>query len=90
MIKKRGTLLKIHEQVEITPRTGLSPSDRAEHRDPMSPTLSCDTEDLCAASAQPLQRQHIIDHPSRVSLHDPFNANCARSGERRADRYRES
>lgn len=66
VIKKGGTLLKIYEQIEITPRTSLSPSDRTEHRDPMSPTPSCDTEDLCAASAQPLQRQHIINHPSRV------------------------
>ena len=71
VIKKRGTLLKIHEQVEITPRTCLSPSDGAEYRDPMSPALSCDAEDPCAAAAQPLQRQYVIDHLSRVSPRDP-------------------
>ncbi len=80
VIKKRGALLKIHEQVEVTAGVGLSPGDRAEYCDPISPALACNTEDLCAASAQPLQRQHIIDHHSRVSPHDPLDANCAWPG----------
>ena len=67
MIKKGGAWLKIHEQVKIAVWASLSPSDRAEHGDPMSPALPRDAEDLRAAAAQPLKSQHVIGHPSRVS-----------------------
>jgi hypothetical protein len=50
MIKKRRTGLKVHKQIEVTALTGLSPSDGAEHGDPMSPALARDAEDLRAAA----------------------------------------
>ncbi len=62
VIKKGGTRLKIHQQVKIAVWTSLSPSDRAEHRDPMSPAPPRDTKDLRSAAAQPFQGQHVIDH----------------------------
>ena len=67
MIKKGGAWLEIHEQVKIAVWTSLSPSDRAEHRDPMSPTSPRDAQDLRPAAAQPFHGQHVIGHPSRVS-----------------------
>jgi hypothetical protein len=67
VIKKGGAWLKIHEQVKIAVWASLSPGDRAEHGDPMSPALPRDAEDLCAAAAQPLKSQRVISHPSRVS-----------------------
>ena len=67
VIKKRGAWLKIHEQVKIAVWASLSPSDRAEHRDPMSPAPPRDTEDLRSAAAQPFQGQHVFGHPLRVS-----------------------
>jgi hypothetical protein len=56
VIKKGGTWLKVHEQVEIAVWASLAPSDGAEHRDPMSPALPRDAEDLRAAAAQPFHR----------------------------------
>jgi len=73
VIKKGSAWLEIHEQVEIAVWTSLSPSDRAEHRDPMSPALPRDAKDLCAAAAQSLHGQHVIGHPPRVSPHDPLD-----------------
>jgi hypothetical protein len=35
----------------------------------MSPALPCGAEDLRAAAAQPIQRQHVIGHDLRVSPH---------------------
>jgi hypothetical protein len=54
VIKEGCAWLEIHEQVQIAMWAGLSPSDRAEHRNPMSPVLPRDAEDLRAAAAQPL------------------------------------
>ena len=73
MIKKGGTRLKIHKQVKITVWASFSPSDRAEHCDPMSPAFPCDAEDLCAAASQFFQGQHLIGHPLRVSPHDSLD-----------------
>jgi hypothetical protein len=67
VIKKGSAWFKINKQVKIAVWAGLSPSDRAKHRDPMSPALSRDAEDLRAAAAQPLKSQHVLGHPSRVS-----------------------
>ncbi len=69
MIKKRRTLLEIHQQVEITIGPSLSPGDRAEHSDSVSPTLARDEEDLTAAAAQSFERQHVIGHSLSVSPH---------------------
>jgi len=80
VIKKGGARLKVHQQVKIAVWPSLSPSDRAEHSDPMSPALPRDTEDLRPAAAQPFQGQHVIGHPSRVSLHDPLSGNSWRRG----------
>jgi hypothetical protein len=66
VIKKRGARLKVHEQVYIASRASLSPSDRAEHRDTMSPAPPRDAEDLLAAAAQPVNGQHVIGHALRV------------------------
>ena len=66
VIKKGGTWLKIHEQVKIAVRASLSPSDRAEYRDPMSPAPPRDAKDLRSAAAQPFQGQHVIGHHLRV------------------------
>jgi hypothetical protein len=68
VIKKGSAWLEIHEQVEIAAWTSLSPSDRAEHRDPMSPAPPRHTEDLRSAAAQPFQGQHVFGHPLRVSV----------------------
>jgi hypothetical protein len=67
VIKKGSAWLKIHEQVKIAVWASLSPSDRAEHCDPMSPAPARDTEDLGSAAAQPFQAQHVFGHPLRVS-----------------------
>ena len=67
VIKKGGARLKVHQQVKIAVWPSLSPSDRAEHSDPMSPALLRDAQDLRAAPPQLLQGQHIIGHHSRVS-----------------------
>ncbi len=71
MIKKRRTRLEVHQQIQVAIRASLSPGDGAEHGDPMSPALPRDAEDLWAAAAQPIQCQHVIRHPLRVSLDDP-------------------
>ncbi len=68
VIKKGGAWLKVHKQVQIAVWASLSPGDRAEHRDPMSPALPRHTEDLRAAAAEPFQGQHVIGHFSRVSV----------------------
>jgi hypothetical protein len=51
VIKKGGAWLKVHQQVKIAVWVSLSPSDGAEHRDPMGPALPCNAEDLRAAAA---------------------------------------
>jgi len=53
VIKKRRTWLEVHEQIQIAVRASLSPGDGAEHRDPMSPTIPRDREDLGAESRRP-------------------------------------
>ena len=55
VIKKRRPWLEVHEQIQVAVRASLSPGDRAEHGDPVSPALPCDAEDLRAAAAEPLQ-----------------------------------
>jgi hypothetical protein len=67
MIKKGGTWFEVHQQVQIAAWVSFTPSDRAEHRDSMSPALPRDAEDLRAAAAQPFKRQDVIGHPLRVS-----------------------
>jgi hypothetical protein len=67
MVQKGGTRFEIDKQIHIAARVSLSPSDRAEHRDSMSPALERDAEDLGAAAAQPCEGQHIIGHLSRVT-----------------------
>lgn len=66
LIKKRGTRLEIHEQIQIAIWASLSPSNGTEHCEPMSPARARDAQYLRAAAAQTLQGQHIIGHPSRV------------------------
>jgi hypothetical protein len=67
VVHKRGARFEIHKQIHIAARVSLSPGDRAENRDSMSPALECDAKDLGAAAAQPFQGQHIIGHLSRVT-----------------------
>lgn len=67
MIKKGGAGFEVHKQIYIAARTGVAPSDRAKHRDSMSPALPRNAEDLGTAAAQPFKGQHIIGHLSRVS-----------------------
>ena len=67
MIKKGGARFEVHQQVQIAAWVSLAPGDRTEHRDPMSPALSRDAEDLRTAAAKPFEGQHVIGHPSRVS-----------------------
>jgi hypothetical protein len=67
MVQKGGTRFEIDKQIHIAARVSLSPSDRAEHRDSISPALERDAEDLGAATAQPFEGQHIIGHLSRVT-----------------------
>jgi hypothetical protein len=67
VIKKRGAWLKVHQQVKVATRASLSPGDGAEYRDPMSPALPRDGEDLRTATAQLFQGQHLVGHSSRVS-----------------------
>ena len=69
MIKKGGAWLEIDKQVEVAVWASLSPSDGAEHRDPASPALPRDAEDLRAAVPQSLQGEHVIGHGSKVSPH---------------------
>jgi hypothetical protein len=69
MIKKGGAWLEIDKQVEVTIWASLTPSDGAEHRDPASPALPRDTEDLRAVVPQSLQGQYVIGHGSKVSPH---------------------
>jgi hypothetical protein len=78
VIKKRSAWLEIHQQVEIAIWASLSPSDRAEHCNPMSPALPRDAKNLCSAAAQSLHGQHVIGHPPRVSPHDPLDGNSWR------------
>lgn len=67
LIKKRGTRLEIHEQVQIALWASLSPGNGTEHGDPMSPARARDAQDLRTTAAQTLQGQYVIGHPSRVS-----------------------
>jgi len=67
MIKQGGTRFEVHKQIYIAAWTGVTPSDRAEHRDSMSPALPRNAEDLGTAAAQPFKGQHIIGHLLRVS-----------------------
>jgi hypothetical protein len=67
VINKGGAWPKVHEQVKIVVWASISPADRAEYGDPMSPALLRDAEDLGSTAAQPFQGQHVIGHPSRVS-----------------------
>ena len=67
MIEEGSARFKVHEQVQVAVWASLSPGDRAEHRDPMSLALPGDAEDLRAAAAQPLDRQHVIGHSPRIS-----------------------
>jgi antitoxin (DNA-binding transcriptional repressor) of toxin-antitoxin stability system len=67
MIEKRHSRLEVHEQIQVAIRPGLSPSDRAEDGDPMSPALPRNTKDLRAATAETLQRQHVSGHVLRVT-----------------------
>ena len=53
VIDKGGAWLEFHEQVQVAPGASLSPGDGAEHRDPMSPTIPRDREDLGAESRRP-------------------------------------
>ena len=48
----------------------------------MGLTLPRDAEDLRAPAAQPFQCQHVNGHLSRVSPHDPLDANSIRDGRR--------
>ena len=68
VIKERCTWLEIHEQIEIAVWVSLASSDRTEDGDPTSPPLPRDAEDLCAAASQTLHSQHVVGHPSRVTL----------------------
>ncbi len=67
MVQKGGTRFEIDKQIHIAAWVSLSPSDRAEHSDPMSPALERDAEDLGAATAQPFEGQHIIGHLSSLT-----------------------
>jgi hypothetical protein len=69
MIKKEGSWLKVHQQVQIAAWASLSPDDGAEHCDPASPARPRDAKDVRAMATQPLQRQHIISHDSKISPH---------------------
>jgi hypothetical protein len=51
VIKKGGSWLKVDEQVQVAAWASMSPCDGAEHRDPMSPAVSRDAEDLRAVTA---------------------------------------
>ena len=42
VIKKRRTWLEIHQQIQVAVRASISPGDRAEYGDPMSPALPRD------------------------------------------------
>lgn len=46
VIQKRRAWLEVHQQIEITAGTSLSPGNRAEYGDSASPALSRDAEDL--------------------------------------------
>jgi len=67
VIKKRRTWLEIHQQIQVAVRASISPCDRAEYRDPMSPALPRDVEDFRATAAEPLKCQNVIAHASSVS-----------------------
>lgn len=67
MIKKRRIWLEVHEQIQVAVRASLAPGDRSEYGDPMRATFRRHAHDLRAASAQPIETQHVIGHPSRVS-----------------------
>jgi hypothetical protein len=69
VIKKRGTWLEIHEQIEIAVWASRSPGDGAEHCDPMRPTPPRDAKDLRATSAHRLEGQHVIGHTLSVPAH---------------------
>jgi hypothetical protein len=53
VIKKRGTWLDVHQQIQVAGRASLSPGDRTEYGDPMSPALLREAEDLRATAAHP-------------------------------------
>lgn len=67
MVKQRSARLKVHEQVQVAAGAGLSPGNRAEHRNPASPVLLGEAEDLRTAAAQPFERQHLR-HASKLQL----------------------
>ena len=69
VIEKRGAWLEVHEQIEVAVRTSLAPGDGAEHGDALRATFPRDAQNLRPASAQSLQRQHLIRHDSSVSPH---------------------
>ena len=71
MIKKRGTRLEVHQQIQVAVRASLSPGNGAKDGDPVNPAFLCYAENLRAAAAQPIQCQHVIRHSSRVSPDDP-------------------
>ena len=88
MVEKGGARFEIHEQIHIAARVSVSPSDRAEHRDSMSPAPERDAENLGAAAAQPFEGQHIVSHlsrvapcgwPGRLTLPVPWRSMLARS-----------
>ncbi len=54
VIKEGCTWLEVHEQIQVAVRTGLPPSDRAEHSDPMSPALPRNAKDLRASATKSL------------------------------------
>jgi hypothetical protein len=82
VIKKRCTRLEVHEQIQVAVRTSFAPGDGTEDGDPVRATLARDAKDLRAASAQPLQRQHVIGHHSRVSRRTSAQLDPRRSAER--------
>jgi hypothetical protein len=82
VIKKRGTWLEVHQQIQVAIRASLSPGDGTEYGDPLSPALLRDAENLRAAAAQSLQCQHVIGHVSSVAPHDPLDANSNHDGGR--------
>jgi len=74
VIKKRSTRLEVHEQIQVAVRASLTPGDGAGHGYPTSPALPRDAKDLRAATAEPLQGQHVIAHTSSVSPRAPTPA----------------
>jgi hypothetical protein len=67
MVKKRCARLEVHYQIQVAVRTSLTAGNGTEHGDPMNLALARDAQDLGAASAKPLQCQHLSGHLTRVS-----------------------